>query len=211
VAHSLGSYMTLSLLQRLRSKYNVVKIVLLFPVFERPMETHKGKKFIPRFRRFRSLLIRSGLVIEKLPRPLRKTIISITQKQYDKMDNSESMKKALKSLLTYNCVRNISQMLDDISKFGDNSQFSNIFMEYGSKMTLYYGATDDWTPLSYCQQLSESYPKLDVRIDSHGIQHAFVLESCATISSIVASLVECKQTDDEGHSTNLKKNEERTR
>ena len=194
MAHSQGSYMTLSLLQRISKEYNIVRVILLFPVFERTMETTKGKKFVPRFQNFRHSLIRTGHVIENLPNILRESIYSIAEQRY-KADNANAMKKAMKALLTPTCARNIAQMLDDLSQFGDHSKFSNIFKDFGERLTLYYGSDDAWTPLTYGKRLSENYPLVDVRVDEHEIQHCFVLESCFKLSKIVASMIDLRKID----------------
>ena len=190
MAHSLGSFMSLSLLQRLSEEYNFVRIILMFPVFERTMETSKGTTFIPRLRNFRNSLIRTGHVIQNLPGPIRQSIISVISEKRYTVDDTGSIKSALKALLTPNCARNIVQMLDDLSKFGDNSKFTDIFTRYGKKLTLYYGEDDAWAPVRYATRLSEKFPTVDVRIDEYKTQHCFVLEPCKIFSKVISTLID---------------------
>ena len=185
--------MTLSLLQRISHECNFVKIILMFPVFERTMETEKGKTFIPRLSNFRNSLIRTGHFIERLPKSIRQSLISVISEKRYTVDNTGSLKKAMKALLTHNCARNIIQMLDDLSKFGDSSKFSNVFAKYGNKLTVYYGQDDAWAPVSYAKRLSEKFPMVDVKIDQHKTQHCFVLDTCKTFSKVISTFVDLKK------------------
>ena len=165
----------------------------MFPVFERTMETDKGKSFIPRLSSFRKSLIRTGHFVERLPGPIQRSFISLISEKRYTVDDSGSLKKAMKSLFTYNCAQNIIQMLDDLSKFGDNSKFSNVFHTYGNKLTLYYGQDDAWAPVSYANRLSEMFPMVDVRIDELKTQHCFVLECCKTFSKVISTFLNFKK------------------
>lgn len=56
-------------------------------------------------------------------------------------------------------------------------------------LKFYYGATDGWTPVKYCQQLKEKVPNIDAQIDIYQFSHAFVLRSSIEMGKLVGGWI----------------------
>lgn len=56
-------------------------------------------------------------------------------------------------------------------------------------LKFYYGASDGWTPIKYCEELKAKVPGLDATVDIYNISHAFVLRSSAQMGRIVAGWI----------------------
>ncbi|EEB13331.1 conserved hypothetical protein [Pediculus humanus corporis] len=54
---------------------------------------------------------------------------------------------------------------------------------YGEKLTLYYGSSDGWTPLTYYRNLREKHKNVFAEVCSH--EHTFVLKESKEIASLV--------------------------
>lgn len=57
------------------------------------------------------------------------------------------------------------------------------------RIRFYYGASDGWTPLKYCEELRQRVPGLDAIVDAEGISHAFVLRSSHRMGQIVGEWI----------------------
>lgn len=56
-------------------------------------------------------------------------------------------------------------------------------------LKFYYGATDGWTPIEYCERLKDNVPGVDAQIDINNIGHAFVLRSSVEMGKLVAQWI----------------------
>lgn len=56
-------------------------------------------------------------------------------------------------------------------------------------LKLYYGASDGWTPLKYCDELKAKIPELDLEVDKRKFDHAFVIKSSVEVGRMVADWI----------------------
>lgn len=56
-------------------------------------------------------------------------------------------------------------------------------------LKFYYGASDGWAPIKYCEELKAKVPGLDATVDIYNISHAFVLRSSVQMGRIVAGWI----------------------
>lgn len=56
-------------------------------------------------------------------------------------------------------------------------------------LKFYYGSTDGWTPVEYCNRLKANVPDIDAQIDIYNISHAFVLRSSVEMGKLVANWI----------------------
>lgn len=61
------------------------------------------------------------------------------------------------------------------------------------KLTFYYGANDRWTPKSYFDVIKTRFPLHDFRMDTEGIEHAFVLFSAEEMAFILSDIMKTLQ------------------
>ncbi|KAJ7351004.1 hypothetical protein OS493_037361 [Desmophyllum pertusum] len=58
------------------------------------------------------------------------------------------------------------------------------------KLIFYYGATDHWAPVSYCEDMKMRFPEGEIYLCERKFQHAFVLESSEEVAEMVASWIQ---------------------
>uniref|UniRef100_A0A7M5VE20 Lipid droplet-associated hydrolase n=2 Tax=Clytia hemisphaerica TaxID=252671 RepID=A0A7M5VE20_9CNID len=195
IAHSLGSYITLKMLERLDSEEadRVKQIILLFPVFERTMETQSGRKWVPLTQFLQRPVIRTTKLVELLPQTVKKSLIDfIAHQRRFSNDSKKSLSNGIDSLVTPNGLRNMSQIAKDLSKIGRIGDLENVIETFSERLTFYYGASDLWTPLSFYEEMKTRFPDIDIRLDGKGIDHAFVLSHSTLVAPIVGEILQEK-------------------
>ena len=195
LAHSLGSYVTLKMMEKLHADETkrIKQIVLLFPVFERTMETQSGRKWVPITQLLENSVVRTTKLIERLPPNVKTQLVQLiaTKRKFSKT-SKKSLASGIASLVTPNGLRNMSQIARDLSKIGKIENLENVITESGEKLTFYYGAGDLWTPLSFYQEMRTRFPNIDIRLDVEGIAHAFVLNHSSIMAPVVSEIIRNK-------------------
>ena len=200
VAHSLGSYITLKMLERLdpEEAERIRQIILLFPVFERTMETQSGRKWVPLTQFLQRPVIRTTKLVELLPQSVKKSLIDfIAHQRRFSNDSKKSLSNGIDSLVTPNGLRNMSQIAKDLSKIGRIGDLENVIEIFSDRLTFYYGASDLWTPLSFYEEMKTRFPDIDIRLDGKGIDHAFVLNHSTLVAPIVGEILQEKMMMDQ--------------
>ena len=54
-----------------------------------------------------------------------------------------------------------------------------------NKLIFYYGATDQWAPVSYCEDMKKKFPDGEIYLCERK-EHAFLLESSEEVAKMVA-------------------------
>jgi len=200
VAHSLGCYITLKMLDRLQreEESRVKQVVFLFPVFERTMETKSGRKWVPLTQFLHKPVIKTTKLVEMLPPSVKRSLVDcIASRRRFSITSKRSLSNGVDSLVTTNGLRNMSQIARDLSKIGSLGDLEGVIRHFRDKLTFYYGASDLWTPLSFYQEMKQRFPDVDIRLDGKGIGHAFVLNHSNKVAPIVSEIIREKVMIDE--------------
>ena len=200
IAHSLGSYVALKMMQRLQDAETkrIKQLLLLFPVFERTMETQSGRKWVPITQLLENTVVRTTKLIERLPPNVKNHLVQfIASKRKFSETSKKSLTTGVASLVTPNGLRNMSQIARDLSKIGHCENLENSINQFGAKLTFYYGASDLWTPLSFYRDMKTRFPDIDIRLDEEGICHAFVLNHSTFMAPIVSRMIRNKSIMDQ--------------
>lgn len=198
IGHSLGSYITLQMLKRMENTDNIKQVILLFPVFERTMETTSGKFWVPMTQLLQTPAVKTTKLVEMLPQSVKKSLIDFIAHQRKFSSSSKaSLVTGVSSLVTPNGLRNMSQIARDLAKIGSIGELENVINEHKNKMTFYYGANDQWTPLKFYIEMKQRFPDVDIRLDDKTIGHAFVLHSSAELAPVVSGIIREKRMHDD--------------
>ena len=199
VAHSIGSYVTLKMMERLRDDESkrIKQVIFLFPVFERTMETQSGRKWVPITQLLENSVVRTTKLIERLPPNVKTQLVQLiaTKRKFSK-SSEKSLSSGIASLVTPNGLRNMSQIARDLSKIGKIENLETVIKKFSDKLTFYYGASDLWTPLSFYQEMRTRFPDIDIRLDVEGIAHAFVLSHSSIMAPVVYEIIRNKMIMD---------------
>lgn len=161
---------------------------LLFPTIERMAASSNGFYFTKIFQTIWFLLRYIVVLFSKLPVFLRVFLLSIyfwvasiprhflgTGLKYSRLT---IMEKVL-FLANEEMKRVVELDPDTLETLRSNHKI----------LKLYYGATDGWTPLKYCQELRAKIPELDLEIDARKFDHAFVIKSSEDVGLMVAEWI----------------------
>lgn len=185
IGHSIGSWVILNLLKNEDISKRVEKCYLLFPTIERMADTPNGHFFTGFVFHLTAVLIFLSWIFTMFPYYLQALLIRIVGLFFKipaKCINSvillvqpSVLKRVLK--LAYEEMKKVKELDNDI------------ISRYTSKLWLYYGATDNWTPLSYYENLKSKYPNLEVQLCKRGFAHSFVLNDSKEMGVILGDLI----------------------
>lgn len=193
VAHSLGSYVTLKMLNQMTDTSQILLAVLLFPVFERTMETTSGRFWVPMTQIMKNPLVTTTSVMERLPPFVKKTLIdALASRRKCSCGSVDAITEGIKSVISPNGLRNIAQIAKDLSKIGHHNLLKDVIKDHADKLTFYYGASDAWTPLSFYADMKKTFPDVDIRLDANGIGHAFIFNTSKKVAAIVVEIINKK-------------------
>lgn len=65
----------------------------------------------------------------------------------------------------------------------------DLISQHKKKLYLYYGSTDDWTPIRYYEDLKAKFPDVDAHLDRRGFQHSFVLKDSVEVGKMIGDLI----------------------
>ena len=198
VAHSLGCYIALKMLQKMgdAEMSRVHQVILLFPVFERTMETSGGKLWVP----LTQLLEKPTAGISELMSvSVKERLIKfIASQRKCSVNSTKSLVQGIRSLMSASGIKNMAKIANDLSKIGELGDLHGVIDRIRSKVTFYYGSCDPWTPVGFYEQMKVDFPEHDIRLDPYNIQHAFVFNSSRFVAKIVASIIAEKEQPLEG-------------
>jgi len=186
LAHSLGSYITLNVIERMKITNQLTHVVLMFPVFERTMESDIGAKSVGRVK----LLFTPMLMVNMIPKSVTTSVVDFIAKKRDLSgEDKHSLSTAIHSIVDPNTLRNIHQIADDLSKIGILDNLKDVIESNVKNITFYYGAHDGWTPNHFIEDMRKRFPSADIQKDTNNIGHAFVLEHSVLMAEIVAGIL----------------------
>ncbi len=201
VGHSIGCYVILELLGSINQtiKSNIKKAILLFPTVERMSVTPNGKilTFISKF--FVWFVYFVFYLITILPDFLHTNLVDVfftkRHQKYVKKSSDDLVHNASrvvsKMCRNYSCARSCLHMAKD-EMYEVNDLKRDLVLEHRDLLLFYYGTIDRWCPMSYYYEMRDFINEEDKKIksvilDSHGMEHSFILfeNQCNIISGLI--------------------------
>ncbi|XP_053565614.1 lipid droplet-associated hydrolase [Bombina bombina] len=181
IGHSIGCYIILEMMKATKD-IKVVQSILLFPTIERMSQTPQGKIMTPFLCSLRYIVYMPLFLLSFLPESLKAAVVRFAMWGIKSVDES-SLTAAL-DLFRIECTANAmymgSQEMVMVQKRDNDT-----IMEHLNKLIFYYGATDNWCPVQYYEDIRKEFPEGNIWLCEKGIRHAFVLDSSKEVASII--------------------------
>ena len=184
IGHSIGSYMLLQMLDRLRDRYD--RAFLLFPTIERMAESEAGQ----RFQRWYPLAIYllpflCWFVHFLVPRMAwKRKIVRWYFSQSPDEDRSILVDTVLNDLLNPTTMKNVLTMAKEEMAVVRQRQ-TRVIDKHQKRLSFYYGQNDHWVPEGLCDEMQRTYPSAEIISCSHRYSHAFVLKHSKELARFV--------------------------
>eukprot|EP00658_Telonema_sp_P-2_P035396 TRINITY_DN25748_c0_g1_i1.p1 TRINITY_DN25748_c0_g1~~TRINITY_DN25748_c0_g1_i1.p1 ORF type:complete len:266 (-),score=55.96 TRINITY_DN25748_c0_g1_i1:33-830(-) len=163
--HSVGAYIVLKLLRLLKSSHEnhrVLRAILLFPTIMEIAATPNGR-LQQRSLRWRKTYAAFVGGVSYLPRCVRHSLIRKTQ---DGLETQEDV-DAADEFVSFNAVNNALYMCG--TEFEDIRELdADTLRAHADRTLVYFGATDDWAPLSHRDEILRQVPEARVVVDELG-------------------------------------------
>lgn len=66
---------------------------------------------------------------------------------------------------------------------------SSTIMLHKDRVKLYYGASDRWAPVRFCDGLKRDVPEIEAEVCRRNFEHAFVLQHSKEVALMVADWI----------------------
>lgn len=172
IGHSIGCYMILNLLDQLPSK-QVLRCFMLFPTIEHMAQSPNGVKMAPVLRHLRWLVVFIAFLFYLIPDIVKCQLI---RWWYKNVDYPSCMEKAVLATSTP-WTANFTTYLAKIEMNKVTTLQRDLINKHSGQLSFYYGSSDHWAPVKYYHNLIAEFPKLDARLCTLNLKHAFVLDS----------------------------------
>ncbi|XP_074608459.1 lipid droplet-associated hydrolase-like isoform X2 [Acropora palmata] len=187
IGHSIGAYIILNILKTCDRAADITKAILLFPTFERMAVSPSGRYVTPAVRYFKWFAVSAVAVFSVLPESVRRFLINwwLSDRKNLIIGSVESVLK----LLTPQSIIGVVTMADNEMKEVVNRD--DVVIEKNlDKFIFYYGVIDNWTPVSYYEDIRKRFPDGEIYLCQKNFQHAFVLESSHEVAEMVSSWIQ---------------------
>ena len=184
IGHSIGSYMLLQMLERLRDRYE--RAFLLFPTIERMAESEAGQHFQRWYPLVRYLLpFLCWFIHFLLPRTSwKRKVVAWYFAQSPEEDRAILVDTVVNDLLQPRTMKNILSMAkEEMSVVRQRP--SRVIEKHLTRLTFYYGQNDHWVPDGVCDEMQRTYPRAEIISCSHHYLHAFVLKHSRELARFV--------------------------
>lgn len=186
VGHSIGAWFTLNLLKDSDIDKRIRKCYLLFPTIEYMAETPNGMLFNNFISRTAPVLIFLSWIFTTLfPVALQTFMIRAFGMFYGIPARSV---RAVREMLDPKVLRRIINLAREEMKYVKEADDETI-SKHTDKLWLYYGASDNWAPVKYYENLVSRHPDLNAQLCQRGFQHSFVLKDDVDMGHIIGDLI----------------------
>jgi len=171
MGHSVGSHISLEILKALPEQ-NFLRSFLFFPTIMRIGSTPNAAKlrllFRPTAQRAAAC---TAYLLSWLPSCFTRCIVRRA------VSTRPHVVEAAEGLLDYHVCRNALWMAShEMREILDLEAHDAAFKSHLPRLLLYFGATDDWCPLEFYDEIKQAYPKAQLHVCQEGLEHAFVIE-----------------------------------
>ncbi|XP_018563479.1 lipid droplet-associated hydrolase [Anoplophora glabripennis] len=189
VGHSVGSYMILELLDHPALRDKVVDVYLLFPAIEHMAETNNGKFLTNFIKPIVPIIVFLSWIFTFLPNIVQFFLIYVYTTFIMRIHAKQHIKN-IKALIKPGVLRRVFflafEELDQIRERNNEVIKKNV-----NKIKIYYGRTDGWAPLIFCDRIKRDIPDVDVEITDY--HHTFVLNSSFEVGDKVSTWIKEKK------------------
>lgn len=183
IAHSIGSYITLKLLEEPSISERVEECYYLFPAIEHMKKTRNG--FIFGFiKLLLSIILFLTWIFTFLPVPVQSFLIYIYCCLHNRADVQHI--DVIRNFLDPDVMDKIFFMLFDEMELVQERN-NEMIKRNKDKMKFYYGKSDGWVPISYYRKLRQDIPTVNAELCTRNFQHHFVLHDSVPVGKMVAS------------------------
>ena len=186
IGHSVGAYIILEIMRRLHPSDRIVKCILLFPTIERITKTSSGKFWTTVAYFMTKPLLWLIWLFNAMPLRFQLWFIRCCM-VLRRFCNEDNLTGATFSFVNHHGVSNMLQIASDMKSIQDLD--AKIIDDNKEKIVLYYGKEDPWVPASFCQQMTEKFPSVDIRLCKENHKHAFVLYTAKDVGQLVWSFI----------------------
>ncbi|KAM4771729.1 lipid droplet-associated hydrolase [Rhinophrynus dorsalis] len=181
IGHSIGCYIILEMMKR-AVDLKVVQSILLFPTIERMSMSPQGKIMTPLLCSLRYVIYMPLYLLSFLPETMKTLLVKFVLRGIKSVDDA-SVSASL-NLFRVDCAANAmymgsQEMLKVVERDNDTIK-KNL-----SKLIFYYGASDNWCPAQYYEDIRKEFPEGNIWLCEKGIRHAFVLDSSREVASMI--------------------------
>ncbi|XP_069829215.1 lipid droplet-associated hydrolase isoform X2 [Dendropsophus ebraccatus] len=181
IGHSIGCYIILEMMKR-SPELKVFKSILLFPTIERMAQTPQGRVMAPLLCSLRYVVYMPMYLISLLPDFMKTFLVKFALRSIKSVD--ETVVGASLNLFKMECAANAmymgsQEMVEVLERDNDTIK------QHLNKLIFYYGATDNWCPVQYYEDIRKDFPKGNIWLCDKGYRHAFVLDSSKEVASLV--------------------------
>lgn len=180
--------MILELLEHPSLKDKVVDVYLLFPAIEYMMETNNGKFLTNFIKPIVPVIVFLSWIFTILPNIVQFFLIYV----YTLVTNIsvEEHLKNIKDLIKPGVLKRVFflafQELDLIRE-----RNNTVIKKHVDKIKIYYGRSDGWAPLIFCDRIKHDIPDINVEITNYN--HAFVLKQSIEVGNVVSTWIKEKK------------------
>ncbi|XP_058035525.1 lipid droplet-associated hydrolase isoform X2 [Ahaetulla prasina] len=186
IGHSIGSYLALKIMKH-SPEVEILRSILLFPTIERMAQSPQGKLLTPLLCHLRYILYIPIYLFTLLPERVKSFLVPFAL-NWQKL-NDETVVTTLVDMLNMDCIANIMYLGSQEMRSVQERDSSTI-KQHLNKLIFYYGATDSWCPLQYCEEMKMEFPDGDIRICEKGIGHSFVLDSSKEMAEMITDWIQ---------------------
>ncbi|XP_044145547.1 lipid droplet-associated hydrolase isoform X2 [Bufo gargarizans] len=181
IGHSIGCYIILEMMKR-SPELKVLKSILLFPTIERMAQSPQGKIMTPLLCSLRYVVYMPLYLLSFLPDVMKIFLVKLALRGIKSVDEASVV--ASLDLFRMECAANgmymgSQEMLKVVER--DNATIK----QHLNQLIFYYGATDNWCPVQYYEDIKKDFPKGNIWLCDKGYRHAFVLDSSKEVASLV--------------------------
>lgn len=190
VSHSIGSKISLKLLEDNEMSYKIKQCYLLFPTIENMIHTSNGFWFDKVFDRFFFILKFLSHAFNLLPLTFRTILIYLFSliAGYPKFFLGTIVKTTNPAILEkiWFLAQDEMRQVREIDK--------DIIMKNLYRLKFYYGTTDGWVPKEYYDNLIKTFPGVDAELCSLQINHEFIISNGPTMARMLSEWIILKIT-----------------
>lgn len=158
---------------------------MLFPTIEYMSDTPNGKFMTGTVRHVVWLLVFLSWIYTILPSLLQNFLVYL----FIKFQGIPKMHlKTIVSFINPRVLENVFFMAFEemeLVKERDNDAIRDNL----KKLKFYYGTTDGWVPVNYCEKVRAEFPEADVELCERKFDHSFVLSTSREVGNMVAGWI----------------------
>lgn len=188
VAHSIGSYMSVEILEHPDVKHKIKDVYLLFPTLERLGETKNAKFFNSLVGPFLPFILFLAWIFTILPNFFATLLLQIYMYIHNIPTDLHTLN--IIELVKPGVLRRVFFLaFDEIGHVKERN--NTIIARNKDKIKLYYSRIDGWVPESFYDDIRKEIPGVDAELTN--INHTFVFRHSVDVACSVADWIQARK------------------